>query len=496
MAFLLSAPHSLTSLMLSLLLFVLHAAVMARAITRADRTPASRVAWVAAIALLPLAGVIAYLFLGETSIGRGRVRRMRDTLERMPEPPDASAAPDIAPRFLPLFQLAASINGLPALTGNRITLLGDPDAPPDRPTLDSDASIDALVRDIALARESVHLCFYIWLDDDNGGKVADALCTAARRGVQCRAMVDALGSRAFVHSPRWRQLRAAGVHVLATLDDIPRLGHLAVGRLDLRNHRKIVVVDNHIAYCGSQNCADPAFRVAPRFAPWIDILLRCEGPIARQAQYIFLSAWIAETGESLDALPSALPAPEIFAPGATAQMFGTGPASHGNAMSDMFVAALYAAREELIITTPYFVPDEAIIRAMCAAPRRGVKTTLVVPKRNNSFLVASAGRSIYDDLLASGVALFEYPLGLLHTKSLTIDGEVALVGSANIDRRSLQLNFENNLLLADAATAQVIRQRQQGYLSVSTPVHIDAVRAWPFHQRLLQDAIGMMAPLL
>ena len=190
------------------------------------------------------------------------------------------------------------------------------------------------------------------------------------------------------------------------------------------------------------------------------------------------------------------PAPEIFAPGATAQMFGTGPASHGNAMSDMFVAALYAAREELIITTPYFVPDEAIIRAMCAAPRRGVKTTLVVPKRNNSFLVASACRSIYDDLLASGVALFEYPLGLLHTKSLTIDGEVALVGSANIDRRSLQLNFENNLLLADAATAQVIRQRQQGYLSVSTPVHIDAMRAWPFHQRLLQDAIGMMAPLL
>lgn len=496
MAFLLSAPHSLTSLMLSLVLFTLHAAVMARAITRADRTPASRVAWVAAIALLPMAGLIAYLFLGETSIGRGRARRLRDTLERMPKPPGASPAPDIAPRFLPLFQLAASINDLPALTGNRITLLGDPDAPPDRPTLDSDAAIDALVTDIAQARESVHLSFYIWLDDGNGGKVADALCAAARRGVKCRAMVDALGSRAFVHSPRWRQLREAGVHMLATLDDIPRLGHLAVGRLDLRNHRKIVVIDNRIAYCGSQNCADPAFRVAAKFAPWIDILLRCEGPIVRQAQYIFLSAWIAETGESLDALPSALPAPEIFAPGITAQMFGTGPTSRGNAMSDMFVAAIYAARDELIITTPYFVPDEAIMRALCAAPRRGVRTTLVVPKRNNSFLVASACRSCYDDLLASGVAVFEYPLGLLHTKSLTIDGEVALVGSANIDRRSLQLNFENNLLVADAATTRAIRLRQQAYLSVSAPVCIGTVRGWPFHQRLLQDAIGMMAPVL
>lgn len=136
------------------------------------------------------------------------------------------------------------------------------------------------------------------------------------------------------------------------------------------------------------------------------------------------------------------------------------------------------------------------MRALCAAPRRGVRTTLVVPARNNSFLVASACRSSYADLLASGVDVFEYPLGLLHTKSLTIDGEVALVGSANIDRRSLQLNFENNLLVANAETTQSIRQRQQAYLSVSNPVHIDTVRAWPFHRRLLQDAVGMIAPLL
>lgn len=496
MAFLLSAPHSLPGLMLSLLLFVLHAAVMARAITRGGRTPASRVAWVAAIALLPLAGLVAYFLLGETSIGRGRARRLRDTLARLPKPADVDPAPAIAPRFLPLFQLAQSIDGLPALGGNRIELLGDPDAPADQPTGDFDRAIDALVRDIDAAREHVHLSFYIWLDDDNGGKVAEAICAAARRGVRCRTMVDALGSRAFVRSGRWRQLREAGVHVLATLDDIPRLGHLALGRLDLRNHRKIAVIDNRIAYCGSQNCADPAFRIAPRYAPWIDILLRCEGLIARQAQYIFLSSWIAETGEALDTLPADMPMPAAPAPGAIAQMFATGPASRGNAMSDMFVAAIYAARDELIITTPYFVPDEAIVRALCAAPRRGVRTTLVVPARNNSFLVASACRSSYADLLASGVDVFEYPLGLLHTKSLTIDGEVALVGSANIDRRSLQLNFENNLLVANAETTQSIRQRQQAYLSVSNPVHIDTVRAWPFHRRLLQDAVGMMAPLL
>lgn len=177
-------------------------------------------------------------------------------------------------------------------------------------------------------------------------------------------------------------------------------------------------------------------------------------------------------------------------------MYGTGPSTPGNAMSDAFVGALYAAQRELLITTPYFVPDEALLRALCAAPRRGVKTTIVFPKRNNSWLVACACRSTYRDLLQSGVTIYEYPLGLLHTKSLTADGEFALVGSANMDRRSLQLNFENNLLIMDAATTATIKHRQLGYLSVSSAVSLDTVKAWPLHTRLLQNTVGMMAPVL
>ena len=126
-------------------------------------------------------------------------------------------------------------------------------------------------------------------------------------------MVDALGSRDFIRGPRWRQLREAGVHLLAALEDIPRLGRFAVGRVDLRNHRKLVVIDNRIAFCGSQNCADPQFRVKAKYAPWIDILLRCEGPVVRQAQHLFLATWIAETGEDLYGLPAAAPEPERHA---------------------------------------------------------------------------------------------------------------------------------------------------------------------------------------
>lgn len=497
MTFTLAWSHHPVSLLLTVALYIVHLLVVARAITRPNRTPASRVAWVAVIMLLPLLGVTAYLLLGETSIGRGRIRRLRAIEARMPLPHDASYAPATIEREAAnLFDLCRSINGFLPVTGNRITLLGDAHAPPDTPTVNSDIAIDALVADIETAREHVHISFYIWLDDHNGGKVADAVAAAARRGVRCRVMVDALGSRAFTRCSHWQQLREAGAQTVATLNDVPRLGHLAVGRPDLRNHRKIVVIDNRIAYCGSQNCADPQFRVKPKFAPWVDIFLRCEGPVVRQQQYLFLAAWIAETGEALEELPAAAPFPEHFDDNVAAQMFGTGPTSHSNVMSDMFAACIYAARQDLLITTPYFVPDEAILRALCAAPKRGVKTTIVFPARNDSWLVGNASRSTYPALLASGVAIYEYPLGLLHTKSMTLDNEIALVGSANMDRRSLELNYENNLLIADEGTTKIIRDRQLGYLAASQPVAIDVVRAWPFRKRLIQNAVGMMAPIL
>jgi cardiolipin synthase len=478
-------------------LFVVHLLTVARAITRPNREPAARVAWVAVIMSLPMLGVVTYLLLGETNIGRERMRRLKEAEDRISRPDDAACAPEtIEPEAVAQFDLCGSINGLWPVAGNRIALLGDPEASENQPGLDSDSAIDSLVLDIEQAKEHVHISFYIWLDDGNGGKVADAVAAAARRGVRCRVIADALGSRAFVRGRRWRQLRDADVSLVATLNDIPRLGHLALGRVDLRNHRKMVIIDNRIAYCGSQNCADPAFRIKAKYAPWVDILLRCEGPVVRQAQYLFLCTWIAATGEPLDKLALALPAPERFSPGSVAQMYGTGPTTLGNAMSDSFVGAIYSARRELVITTPYFVPDEAVLRALCAAPRRGIETTIVFPERNDSWLVENASRSCYADLLFNGVRIYEYPLGLLHTKSLTIDARIAMVGSANMDRRSMQLNFENNLLVADESVAAAVRARQQGYLAVSRPVAIETVKGWNFPRRLLQNAISMMAPVL
>lgn len=493
-------PHALLQLGVTAVVFVAHLAVAARALTRANRAPASRAAWVAVVMLAPVVGMVAYLLLGETSIGRARFRRVEQALGRMGMAAAAitrlPAAAPVAGTAAPLLELARSINGLPAVGGNRVTLLGDADSPAGAPESDCRRALDTLVADIEQARESVHIAFYIWLDDGAGGRVADAVAAAARRGVACRVMVDALGSRAFIDGPRWKQLGEAGVKRLKTLDDIKRLQHMAFSRMDLRDHRKIVVIDNRIAYCGSQNCADPEFRVKPACAPWIDLLLRCEGPVVAQVQFLFLSGWIPEAGESgLDGYAVAT-VPQWHEGGCIATAFETGPITRPNAMADMFVACIHAARRELVITTPYFVPDESILRALCSAPRRGVCTKLVLPRRNDSWLVGQASRSAYADLLRSGVEVHEYPLGLLHAKSLTVDGEISLVGSANIDRRSLELNFENSLLIADAQVTAAIRRRQEKYLSVSIAVTQEQVDGWSFAMRLVQNAVAMMSPVL
>lgn len=489
-------PSNLLFHVWTVFLFVLHLLVVARALTRPNRAPASRVAWVAVIMLLPVVGVLAYLLLGETSVGRARAKRLREAETTLQRPAQTPAT--VLEQAQSLAALAQSITGFPAVAGNRIQLLGDAAAPATEPMRNSKAAIAQLVADIGQAQHQVHIAFYIWLDDAVGQQVARAVADAARRGVQCRVMVDALGSRAFHGSALWRELAQAGVKLLATLDDVGLLRHLAFSRVDLRDHRKLVVIDNRLAYCGSQNCAEPEFRVKAKYAPWIDVLLRCEGPVVRQLQALFLSGWVPETGEAgLDNLACAPVEPQDAAPGnAVVQAFETGPTARHNAMSDMFVASMYAAQKELLISTPYFVPDEAMLRALCAAPRRGVKTSLIVPARNDSWLVGNACRSCYAELLGSGVALYEYPLGILHAKTLTVDGELAIVGSANMDRRSLELNYENNLLICDAPTTQSIRARQLSYLSVSQLVAADTVRAWPFHQRLIQNAVGMLAPVL
>jgi cardiolipin synthase len=470
-------------------IWLLHLAFMARAVLRSHRDPASRLAWVVVMAVLPLLGIAAYLLLGETNIGRRRVAKMRRVLALLPDPGEAPGAQamrlaaEVPPDYRHLFAVGGSINGFAAVGGNQAQLLAD-----------SNATIDALVDDIDAASEHVHLIFYIWLADRNGTRVIESLQRAAKRGVACRAMADGLGSRALIASPHWAALRDAGVAVAVALPIGNPLLRALRGRIDLRNHRKIVVIDNRITYCGSQNCADPEFRVKAKYAPWVDAVVRFVGPIARQNQHLFASDWMAAVDEDLT--------PILRQPladggsGFAAQVIGTGPTARYSAMPEVFETLMFAARRELVISTPYYVPDESMQAALCASARRGVAVSLIVPERNDSLIVGAASRSYYADLLAAGVRLFEYRGGLLHTKSLTVDGVVSLIGSANLDRRSFDLNYENNILFYDPALTADLRRRQDDYLAASREVSAAAVRQWPLARRLLNNATAMFGPVL
>ena len=230
------------------------------------------------------------------------------------------------------------------------------------------------------------------------------------------------------------------------------------GRIDLRNHRKIVVIDNNITYVGSQNCADAAFLPKQKYAPWVDAVMRITGPVARQNQVVFAGDWLAERPEDdLGAL--LMPSPPLE-DGFPAQVMAQGPMDSPFAVPEMFASVIYAARRELVITTPYYVPVDSLQSAIRAAANRGVDVRLILPARNDDFAVAAASRSYYADLIAAGVRIYEYDAGLLHAKSITMDGEVTLIGSANMDCRSFALNFENNILLVDAGTTTAMRARQ------------------------------------
>jgi cardiolipin synthase len=464
-------------------------ALIVRVLLRPHRDPASRIAWIVVIIVLPVLGILAYILLGETNIGRRRVARMREVLSRLPDVADTEGADatnlqaNVPQRYAHLFHAGKTVNGFDPVGGNRAHLMQD-----------SNATIASLVADIDAAKNDVHLLFYIWLPDNNGLKVVEALCRAAVRGVACRAMADGLGSRTMINSEHWQAMREAGVRLASALPIGNPLLRPLKGRIDLRNHRKIVVIDNLITYCGSQNCADPEFRVKAKYAPWVDAMMRFEGPIARQNQYLFAGDWEAETGEDIShLLRQPIPSTQ---PGLPAQVIGTGPTIRYSAMPEMFESLMYTARSRLVISTPYFVPDDPMQAALCASARRGVHTTIIFPARNDSWIVGAASRSYYGDLLAAGVRIFEYVGGLLHTKSLTLDGEVTLIGSANMDRRSFDLNYENNILFYDRSLTADMRQRQESYIAKSNPITDEMVARWTWGRQLWNNAIAMLGPVL
>lgn len=457
-----------------------------RVLTRPDKPPAVRASWTVLILSVPFLGVILYILIGETRLNQRIARKLQATVDALPapdpvEPEDLEA---VTPEYRAAFARAAAINGYAPSTGDAITFLPDP----------SD-QLEPLIADIDAATQSVHLITYIWLSDLTGIAMAEALTRAAERGVKVRVLVDGLGARAFIKSRHWKAMKKAGVKTAIAFSFRWPLFKLATMRIDLRNHRKLAVIDGHVAYAGSRNIADPEFRIKARFAPWTDVMLRIEGPLAAQHQHIFATDWVTHSHEEISDLVLPTPAAPTARPG-TAVAFATGPMLDTRGVPDVFLAVIGAARETLTLSTPYFVPGEEIASALRAAKRRGVRVQVIVPRRNDSRFVAHAARSFYPVLAEAGVEIWEHGPGLLHAKTLLADGRVAILGSANLDRRSFELNYENCVLIEDNELGLALGERQRHWIAQARRIGPERIAEWPLHWKIINNLMSVLAPIL
>ncbi len=474
------------------LLSVVNGLIVAAAIVsvlRRPREPQAMLAWILALLFLPIAGVLLYVLIGQPRLLRTRRRRHRrrqriaPTLEKRVAPLRDSHGEHRPGRIdaglHDVVRLATRLTGCPPMRGNEVTVYHD-----------AEKTFLALQLAIEAARSHVHFQYYIFQPDDTGRAVADLLIGKARSGVRCRVLLDAVGCwrlpGRFV-----RRLQSGGVAVAFYHPVIPWRGRWHV---NFRNHRKIVVVDGDVGFCGSQNIGDEYLGRRRKFGPWRDTHLRIVGPAVQQLQEVFVEDWHFATDEDLVA-DEYFPPPRPVGPHVV-QNIPTGPDGPADVLHQVLFAAVAAARRSIDFLTPYFVPDRAIILALQAAAHRGVRVRLLVPAASDHWFVLWAGRSYYPELAAAGVEVLEYDHGMLHSKSAVVDGAWAMVGSANMDARSFRLNFELTTLLYDPELAATLQEDFNLLSRRARRVAGGDGPAWGFRQSLALGVARLASPLL
>lgn len=453
--------------------------------------PGSSFAWILITTLLPYLGFILYLLFGERPIGQIRARRFRKLLAHLKELSRHKLTPT-GPLPLPLarhrtlIHLATRMGNLPVTSGTRITLLTS-----------SSATFSAIIDDINNAQNSVDMEFYIWHPGGEADRVASALLKAHARGVRVRILVDDFGSRLFLKSNTYKTFCKEGIEV-ATAMPMRFLHFFGLQRVDLRLHRKTIIVDNEIGYTGSLNMIDPhTYDAARTVGPWVDAMVRLTGPAVQSLRSTFLIDWAIQPDGDPSDLERVHTSFKIPQPGtATIVTVPSGPYGHKDPNLYLLLDAINAARFNITITTPYFVPNEGLATALLSAAYRGVKITLIVPAKADNKAVTWAARRYFDDMLAAGIEVLLYKGGLLHTKSIAVDDEYAVFGTVNFDNRSIHLNFEMMLLIFDSEFIQDIKKLHDSYAEQCSRLDSETWYRRPMSERLKEGACYLISPLL
>lgn len=448
------------------------------------KSPVSTLAWIMVLNLMPVIGLAVYAYFGPQRIKRQRLKRWHRRASELSQHDHEALRADWPAPPLWAVQHARLIEascGLPMSSARESRILPS-----------GGATLAALLAEIAAARDHVHLEYYIFEPDETGGQLLEALTERARAGVQVRLLVDAIGSPRLLsrrHRHRLRALQdAGGEYAVFHPTRLDRLRPL----VNLRTHRKIVVVDGRVGFVGGINVTDDENELLRPDHAYRDTHLLLRGGVVRWLQYLFLQDWHYSGGVTPPKSERLLPEQE---PGEIpTQIVASGPDTDGEAIHRAMIDALNLARERIWLATPYFVPTEAAHAALTNAALRGVQVKLIVPERSDSRIVTAAARSYFKELQDAGVLVFEYRGRMFHAKTLLVDELYGMVGSANFDNRSFRLNFEVAAVVLDRAFNQRLAAMFDDDLSQCKLVPTDR-RSAPW-QRLFEAVARLASPLL
>ena len=390
--------------------------------------PSSRIAWILGILFVPYIGALTALVFGVNHVKRhaiGKQKAKQRIDEQLPDPPDVGP-PDVPQHLADLYRLAQRMGHEPLVPGNDIQLLPE--------TQEAFKHIEAVIRG---AQQSLSIAFYIWRSDRIGTQLRDAIIDRAQAGVKVRFLYDGIGSM-WLSDRFLKPMTDAGVQVARFL---PGRYFWARWSINLRSHRKIVVADGRVGFTGGMNIGDEYLGRSAAYGYWRDTQIQVRGPAASRLQQIFAADWYYATGEALTD-PALFPIDEHQGTAAV-QVLSDGPDRVESLFHTLLFTAISNARQQVTLSTGYFVPTDSLLDAMSSAARRGVKVRLLTAGKNTYFYTLLAGRAYYAELLEAGAEVYEYQKGLFHAKVVVIDRRWWLVGTPNLDMRSLTLNFEN-----------------------------------------------------
>ena len=499
---------------LGLVLHIVLMIAMTLRIVSVQRNIGVSIAWVAVLYTLPVFGFIAYILLGEPMIGRRYRERvdqaslLMNDMARREHLVFDQGQELLPPNYRGVSQIGTRWTGFGVFPDHNMQLLTEPSA-----------IFNSLIDDINAAQRTVLMEFYIVYPKGQVLELIEALAAAARRGVECHLLADSVGSFSFFNSSAHRTLERAGVFVHQSLP--VGLFKTLFKRSDLRNHRKIVVIDEYIGYIGSFNLVDPRFfKQNKNVGQWIDVAIRATSQqaisIATAMAKVVVTDIGAENNENLDALNQRVnnytrklyvmdptindlnsrvkvlsdhidyhEQPDIgstsivipkkpIVKGVLAQLIPSAPQVTAHVIYNTLVTVIHRANKRIRITTPYFVPDEALSGALTIAAKRGVEVTLIVPEKVDSFLVQHASQAYYQELLKAGVNIALFTGGLLHTKTVVVDDDYCLFGTVNIDMRSFYLNMEVSLAIYTPEMVAQVADCQEVYLQSCRYVSLEA----------------------